>query len=202
MCSGTERAPADDATDRELVTRAMCGDTPAFEALYRRYWSFRVGFLRYFPSREDLDDAYQTLFIRLFKRFIAGTAFTDEGMVQPTFFVRYLTASLRHAGQASCQARDRQRRAADAEPDHLAAPEARPETDDAAAEVERVINAMAILSPDDQNLLLLHYVDKTSRAALAGKFGLGLAAVQKRFSRALQALRAHLGLEPPPGGCR
>lgn len=199
MCSGTERAPTTDAVDRELVRRAMGGDQSAFDALYRRHWAFRRKFLCRFPSPEDLDDAYQTIFFRLFNRFIRGDGFTEAGMAAPSFFVRYLTASLKHAGQAACEARQREHRAADAEPDHLAA---RPDADDPAAEVERVVNALAILSAEDQALIVGHYLCQRSREELAAEGALSLAAVQKRFSRALQALRAHLGQEPPPGGRR
>ena len=179
--------PLDRRSDRELVELCNRGSrddaVAAFESLYRRHRDYvtRVS-LRFGADREAAVDVLQETFLYLLKKFPPS----GEGLV--------LTAQLRSllypvAKNLTLSLLRRSARLDDSEefdPDRLPAPAA---ADPAERDPARLSSAVARLSPQRREVLLLRFVDDMSLQDIADTLSIPLGTVKSRLHLAVRELR-------------
>jgi RNA polymerase sigma-70 factor (ECF subfamily) len=187
--------PSYDDRLRELCERARGGDRDAFRALYAelygpvaRYVARRVG------RREDAED----LVARVFHKLLERLPEIDGARGSVKMFVLSMTrnAVIDHI-------RTRRRAVPLDDVDGLLADEAGTPLDALVREEDlRDLRAVLLEMPDEaREMLSLRYGDGLRHGEIAEIYGLQVAAVKQRFSRALKALRekldAKVGARPP-----
>ena len=179
--------PLDRRSDRELVELCNRGSrddaVAAFESLYRRHRDYvtRVS-LRFGADRDAAVDVLQETFLYLLKKFPPS----GEGLV--------LTAQLRSllypvAKNLTLSLLRRSARLDDSEefdPDRLPAPAA---ADPAERDPARLSSAVARLSPQRREVLLLRFVDDMSLQDIADTLSIPLGTVKSRLHLAVRELR-------------
>jgi RNA polymerase sigma-70 factor, ECF subfamily len=178
--------PSHDDRLRELCERARGGDRDAFRALYSelygpvaRYVARRVG------RREDAED----LVARVFHKLLERLPEIDAARGSVKMFVLSMTrnAVIDHI-------RTRRRAVPLDDVDGLLADEAGTPLDALVREEDlRDLRAVLLEMPDEaREMLSMRYGDGLRHGEIAEIYGLQVAAVKQRFSRALKALRAKL----------
>ena len=179
--------PFDRRSDRELVEFCNRGSrddaVAAFESLYRRHRDYvtRVS-LRFGADRDAAVDVLQETFLYLLKKFPPS----GEGLV--------LTAQLRSllypvAKNLTLSLLRRSARLDDSEefdPDRLPAPAA---ADPVERDPARLSSAVARLSPERREVLLLRFVDDMSLQDIADTLSIPLGTVKSRLHLAVRELR-------------
>ena len=177
-------APVDDPlksdgrNDQELIAAINDGDAAAFEVLYYRYRDWVVNFAYRLTGDRDLAlDVLQETFLYFVKKF-------------PGF---HLTASLKTflypaVRNLSLAARRKTRRfqSGEPEPDKL---ESLPAANPRGSETDALTAALASLSEEQREVLLLRFVDELSLAEIAVALGIPLGTVKSRLHNALGTLR-------------
>ncbi len=177
----------DRRSDRELVELCNRGDrdeaVQAFETLYRRHREYvtRVA-LRFGADRDAAVDVLQETFLYLLKKFPP----TGEGLV--------LTAQLRSllypvAKNLTLSLQRQRARLDDSEefdPDRLPAPDT---ADPLERDPARLSSALARLSPERREVLLLRFVDDMSLQDIADTLSIPLGTVKSRLHLAVRELR-------------
>ncbi len=181
-------ASFDRRSDRDLVELCNRGSRDeavgAFESLYRRHRDYvtRVA-LRFGADREAAVDVLQETFLYLLKKFPP----TGEGLV--------LTAQLRSLlypvakNLTLSTLRQQHGRLDDSEefdPDRLPAPNA---ADPAERDPARLSSALARLSPERREVVLLRFVDDMSLQDIADTLSIPLGTVKSRLHLAVRELR-------------
>ncbi len=180
----SQSSPAALKPDIRALTRAVhSGDADAFSRFYDHY-SFRLYKFLLVLARGDENEARevcQAVFIKLAKR---CDVFEDERRLWAWLCVLAKNTFVDH-----CRARQRRNRfeSLDALP---AEPNGQVDSEHRLGEVLR--EALAILPPDDLELLQAAYVDKRPLCELAEEAGLTYKAVESRLGRLRQKLKEQL----------
>lgn len=159
-------------SDRDLVALLRAGDERGFAGAYARYAQRIFGFLvRLARSRAVAEDLFQHTFLRLAER---GSGLRAESELRAWLFTVARNAFHSHARTLALEARAD--RAAD------------PSVSGALLESGLVLNelevALARLTTDDRELLLLVGVEGLSQAEVAELLAVDAVTLRKRLSRA------------------
>ena len=180
----------DAGSDRQLIDQAKAGEPTACDALARRYR--RAAYLlalQMLGNRDDAMDVTQDAMLRFFSTL---NSFDAARRVQPWLFTIV-------RNQVRDLWRQRQRRPADAigESDalvgQLAAPQPSPEADLRRQELrQRVWRALATLSPDKREIIVLRDFHDLSYSDIAEVLDIPIGTVMSRLHGARRQLRARL----------
>lgn len=160
--------------DDQLLQRAAAGDPEAFEALYRRHrdWVHRLAW-RFTGNEQDALDILQETFIYLLQK-LPGFRLTAAMTTFLYPVVKHLSLNLR-----------RRRRPGTDEDILLALP------DPAAQPASRaeLAAALAVLSKEQCEVVLMRFVDDLSLDEIAQALDVPTGTVKSRLHRALDTLR-------------
>ena len=168
----------DSRTDQQLIAAIKAGDVAAFEVLYYRYRDWVVTLVYRFTGNEDLAlDVMQETFLYFLKKF-PGFRLTANLKTFLYPAVRNLTiAARRKAGRYQ---------STEAEQEQL---EQIPTAEGQANSGNDLAVALANLSEEHREVLLLRYVDGLTLAEIAEATDVPLGTVKSRLHNALEALR-------------
>lgn len=174
-------------TDVHLIRRACAGDQDAIAALYRahvqaiyRYISYRV------PEAAVADDLTAEVFLRM----VEGLpAYTLNGAPFEAWL--YRIAAARVADYYRARTRRPQTELSDTEPDRGISPERMLQNAEEHAELRA---ALRELSAEQQDILLLRFVERKSHAEVAKILGKSVTAIKSAQHRALTRLAELMGL--------
>ena len=157
----------------------------AFETLYRRHRDYvtRVA-LRFGADREAAVDVLQETFLYLLKKFPPA----GEGLVLTAQLRSLLYPVARNLTLSSLRQRARIDDAGEFDPDRLPAPAA---ADPAQRDPAPLSTALAGLSPERREVLLLRFVDDMSLQDIADTLSIPLGTVKSRLHLAVRELRAN-----------
>jgi RNA polymerase sigma-70 factor, ECF subfamily len=172
-------------SDAQLVARTCAGDTLAFDALVRRHYraAFAVA-LAHMGNRADAEDVCHDAFVRAADRL--------EDCRSPDRFIQWLCAIVRNHARNTLE-RNKVRRAASLEHDTAASP------DDSARAAElselrtRLEEALAVLTPAQREVVLLHDLDGWTHESIAESLGTSAGMSRQHLFHARKRLRALLG---------
>jgi RNA polymerase sigma-70 factor (ECF subfamily) len=182
---GSSGPAAEPRADEDLVRRAGAGDRGAFEALVARHGDALFGFARRACGPgADAEDALQDGLLAAWK---GASTFRGEASARTWLFQVVLHACRRRARRRAGEPRtheplDR----AGAVPSPASGAEARASARETGAALER---AMAALSPEAAEVLLLRDVSGLSGEETAAALGVGIAAMKSRLHRARLELK-------------
>jgi RNA polymerase sigma-70 factor (ECF subfamily) len=188
--SGPERAPAPrpSAPDPDLAAvLAAQADRSAFDTLYRRYLDRVYAYAFYqLGDHHDAEDATERTFLAAMR---ALPAFRDEGATFRAWLFRIAHNTVANAH------RSRARRRADPLPEPFDRPA--PDADPAglvarADELRTVLRAVAALSEDRRQVILLRFVDGLSSSEIGQVLDRSPGAVRVLLHRALRDLAERL----------
>ena len=177
----------DRRSDRELVELCNRGSqddaVAAFESLYRRHRDYvtRVS-LRFGADRDAAVDVLQETFLYLLKKFPPS----GEGLVLTAQLRSLLYPVAKNLTLSSLRQRARLDDSEDFDPDRLPAPGA---ADPAERDPARLSSALARLSPERREVLLLRFVDDMSLQGIADTLSIPLGTVKSRLHLAVRELR-------------
>ena len=160
--------------DEELLQRARSGDPDAFEALYRRHrdWVHRVAW-RFTGNQQDALDVLQETFIYVLKK-LPGLCLTASMTTFLYPVVKHLSLNLRRRHGVNA--------GADillASPDPAVPPAPRAE----------LAAALAGLSPEQREVILMRFVDDLALDEIAAALNVPVGTIKSRLHRALETLR-------------
>jgi RNA polymerase sigma-70 factor, ECF subfamily len=164
--------------DEELVERANEGDAAAFEALYHRHrdWVYRLAW-RFTGNQPDALDVVQETFLYLLRK-LPGLRLTASMTTFLYPVVKHLSLNRRRAeGVARDASQSLLRTTHDAE---------RPTHEPSRAELAA---ALAALSDEHREVVLMRFVDDMSLDEIAGALAIPAGTVKSRLHRALETLR-------------
>ena len=172
----------------ELMELVKRGDMDAFGALYTTYFTpiFRYLFIR-LKNRRDAEDLTQTVFM---KALAAAPRFENVGKPPLAFLYTIARNSLINFWRKKKEILPEN---FEEEVAHLAVQEISLETKLIEQEsVERAKQAIQKLSPDQQDVITLKFVNELSNKEIAELLGKTEEAVRQLQSRGLKALRKYL----------
>jgi RNA polymerase sigma-70 factor (ECF subfamily) len=178
--------PSYDDRLRELCARARAGDRDAFRALYAELYGPVAKFVaRRVGRREDAEDLVAKIFHKLLERL--PDIDSDRGSVRMFVIAMARNAVIDHV-------RTRRGDVPIDDAQALLADEAGTPLDALLREEDlRDLRAVLLELPDDtREMLALRYGDGLRHGEIAEMYGINVAAVKQRFSRALRALRERL----------
>jgi len=177
----------DRRSDRDLVELCNRGSRDeavgAFESLYRRHRDYvtRVA-LRFGADREAAVDVLQETFLYLLKKF----PHTGEGLVLTAQLRSLLYPVAKNLTLSTLRQHGRLDDSEEFDPDRLPAPNA---ADPAERDPARLSSALARLSPERREVLLLRFVDDMSLQDIADTLSIPLGTVKSRLHLAVRELR-------------
>jgi len=176
--------------DEELIERINEGDAAAFEILYLRYrdWVYRLAW-RFTGNPEDALDVLQETFTYLLKKFPPLTAAKRVGAQAALRF--QLTASMTtflYPAVKHLSFNLRRRRTTSPADEEILA--AIPDPTAPATSRPELAAALASLSPEHREVVLMRFVDDMSLDKIAGALAIPSGTVKSRLYRALEILRA------------
>ncbi len=185
----TEGVVVDDL--QALVARAQQNDVDAWEALYRRAYPGLLGYARRrLASREEADDAVSETFARAYGR-IASFEWAGAGFNAWLFgIIRNVVLEYQRRSRRGSTRVVPEVGVVDGDLLHDLL------LDEEAATVRA---ALALLSPDDQEILELRVIGGLGAEEVGAVVGKKPGAVRMAQSRALNRLRAALGSAGPDG---
>jgi RNA polymerase sigma-70 factor (ECF subfamily) len=168
----------DPRTDQQLIAAINAGDVAAFEVLYFRYRAWVVGLAYRFTGDEDLAlDVLQETFLYVLRKF-PGFRLTANLKTFLYPAVKNLTlAARRKAGRYQSTGAEQERL------------EQLPAADPPADTGNELAIALASLSEEHRETVLLRYVDGLTLAEIAEAANVPLGTVKSRLHNALEALR-------------
>ena len=171
--------PADPRSDLDLVAALTAGDAAAFDALYYRYRDrvLRLAY-RFTANHADAHDVLQETFTYVYKKF-PGFRLTASMTTFLYPVVRNLSLELIRKRRTATMT------SADALPDmlgYVAAP------DEALAQAD-LAAAMANLSPEHRQTVLLRFVDDLTMEEIAAATAVPVGTVKSRLHHAIAAMR-------------
>jgi RNA polymerase sigma-70 factor (ECF subfamily) len=177
------RNPIPVRTDQELIVAANRGDASALEGLYYRYRDWVVARAERICGRhEDALDVLQETFIYVFGKF-PGFTLTCRFKTFLYPVVRNLSLNLIRKRQRSVELGE------------ASEPEA-PKDVSLDAERQAVNEMVSALPPEQQEVVVLRFVDGFAQAEIAEALGIPLGTVKSRLHHALNRLRETLKVEP------
>ena len=177
----------DRRSDRNLVELCNVGDrdeaVQAFETLYRRHRDYvtRVS-LRFGADREAAVDVLQETFLYLLKKFPPA----GDGLVLTAQLRSLLYPVAKHLTLSSLRQQERIDDSEEFDPDRLPAPGS---ADPVERDPARLSSALARLSPERREVLLLRFVDDMSLQDIADTLSIPLGTVKSRLHLAIRELR-------------
>ena len=177
----------DRRSDRELVELCNRGSreeaVQAFETLYGRYRAYvtRVS-LRFGADREAAVDVLQETFLYLLKKFPPA----GEGLVLTAQLRSLLYPVAKHLTLSALRQRERIDDSEEFDPDRLPAPGS---DDPVERDPARLSSALARLSAEHREVLLLRFADDMSLQDIADTLSIPLGTVKSRLHLAVRALR-------------
>jgi len=189
-------SPPGDA-DAALVARARGGEEAAFEALVSRHEAIVYRTCRrILADPDDALDATQEAFLRAYR---AIARFRGDASFRTWLVGIAINACRNRLASAEAQRRRRTESlqpASDERPDAgraLADPAPGPEADALAGELRnRLLTALAAVSPEHREVLVLREIEGLEYGELARAVGVAEGTVKSRLARARAALRAAL----------
>jgi RNA polymerase sigma-70 factor (ECF subfamily) len=174
--------------DEELIERINEGDAAAFEILYLRYrdWVYRLAW-RFTGNQEDALDVLQETFTYLLKKFPAFTA-AKQVRAQPRFHLTASTTTFLYPAVKHLSLNLRRRRAGNSANEEFLA--AIPDPKTSAISRPELAAALASLSPEHREVVLMRFIDDMSLEEIAGALAIPSGTVKSRLHRALETLRA------------
>ncbi|MBI3876782.1 MAG: RNA polymerase sigma factor [Verrucomicrobia bacterium] len=170
--------PTDPRTDQALIAAINAGDAAAFDALYLRHRDWVVSLAFRFTGDRDLAlDVLQETFLYVLKKF-PGFRLTAQ-------FTTFLYPAVKNLSLA---ARRKAERLQSSEAEQ-GAMETVLVTGPVSHEGEALAAALAGLSEEHREVLLLRFVDGLSLAEIAGALDVPLGTVKSRLHNALGTLR-------------
>ena len=179
--------PLDRRSDGELVELCNRGDrddaVQAFETLYRRHRDYvtRVA-LRFGADREAAVDVLQETFLYLLKKFPPA----GEGLVLTAQLRSLLYPVAKNLTLSFLRQREHLDDSTEFDPDRLQAPGV---ADPLEHDPARLSSALARLSPERREVLLLRFVDDMSLQDIADTLSIPLGTVKSRLHLAVRDLR-------------
>ena len=169
---------SDSRSDQELIAAINDGDSNAFEALYYRYrdWVVSLAY-RFTGDRELALDVLQEAFLYFVRKF-PGFRLTAQLKTFLYPAVRNLSITARRKAERI-----------QLDEHETGIIEAAAATDPVASENESLTAALAVLSEDHREVLLLRFVDGLSLAEIAEASNIPLGTVKSRLHNALAFLR-------------
>ena len=169
---------SDSRSDQELIAAINDGDSNAFEALYYRHrdWVVSLAY-RFTGDRELALDTLQETFLYFIKKF-PGFRLTAQ-------LKTFLYPAVRNLSIAARRKTERFR----SEEDDTSTIEAAITTEPTVNQEESLAAALAVLSDDHREVLLLRFVDGLSLAEIAESLDIPLGTVKSRLHNALNTLR-------------
>ncbi len=169
---------SDRRSDQELIAAINGGDTDAFEVLYHRYrdWVVNLAY-RFTGDREMALDVLQETFLYFVKKF-PGFKLTAQLRTFLYPAVRNLSTGLRRKAERY--------RSSETE---LEAINTLVTTGPVHGEGEQLSAALAPMSEEHREVLLLRFVDGLSLAEIANTVNIPLGTVKSRLHNALEILR-------------
>ena len=179
--------PLDRRSDRDLVELCNRGSrdeaVQAFETLYRRHRDYVTGVAQRFGAdRQAAVDVLQETFIYLLKKFPPA----GEGLVLTAQLWSLLYPVAKNLSLSSLRQRARIDDSEEFDPDRLPAPGA---PDPAERDPARLSAAVARLSAERREVLLLRFVDDMSLQDIADTLSIPLGTVKSRLHLAVRELR-------------
>jgi RNA polymerase sigma-70 factor, ECF subfamily len=169
----------DSRTDQQLIAGINAGDAAAFEVLYHRYRDWVVGLACRITGSEDLAlDVLQETFLYFLKKF--------PGFRLTANLKTFLYPAVRNL---SIAARRKAGRYQSTETELLLLEQAS-DTHAAVHQTNDLAAALANLSSEHREVLLLRYVDGLALAEIARAVDVPLGTVKSRLHNALEFLRA------------
>jgi RNA polymerase sigma-70 factor, ECF subfamily len=181
-------------TDWDLANRARSGDMAAFEELVRRYQTPVIHFCRRMvASQQDAEDIAQEVFIRMYRhlgRMERKAKFSTFlfGIARNTTlnFIR----DGKRRGRGATEPLDSEDRSGHVIDDAAR----RPDREAGLHELEELLDrAMAMLSPEHREVLVLREINGLDYSAIARVVRRRKGTVKSRIARAREQLRAHIG---------
>lgn len=172
--------------ERQLIARAGRGDKNAVSALYQGYAN---AIFRYISYRVESDMIAEDLTAEVFLRMVQGLSrYQDTGAPFGAWLYRIA------ATQLADHHRAKKRRSAEPLSDNQPSDDTDPFGKTAKAqEKAQLRSALASLPQDDQNLLVLRFMEGLPHAEVATILGKSDAAIRVMQHRALKALAKALG---------
>jgi len=169
---------SDPRSDQEIIAAINDGDADAFEVLYYRYRDWVVGLaFRFIGDRDLALDVLQETFLYFVRKF--------PGFTLRAQFKTFLYPAIRNLSIAA--RRKAQRFQSDA--DEMETMDALVASESIASQDEPLTAALALLSGDHREVLLLRFVDGLSLAEIAEAINIPLGTVKSRLHNALDCLR-------------
>jgi RNA polymerase sigma-70 factor, ECF subfamily len=169
----------DAASDQQLIAALNTGDADAFEPLYRRYRDWVVALAHRFTGDESLAlDVMQETFLYLLKKF-PGFRLTAQ-------MKTFLYPAVKNLSIAARRKTNRVQ-STESEQQHLAQ---LPAAEIALTNSAELSAALANLSEEHREVLLLRFVDDLSLAEIAEAVAIPLGTVKSRLHHALETLRS------------
>lgn len=169
----------DPPSDQQLIAALNAGDADAFEPLYLRYRDWVVALAHRFTGDESLAlDVMQETFLYLLKKF------PDFRLTAQ--FKTFLYPAVKNLSIAARRKTSRVQ-STEAEQLHLAQ---LPAAEIAFTNSAELSAALANLSEDHREVLLLRFVDDLSLAEIAEAISVPLGTVKSRLHHALETLRS------------
>lgn len=164
-------------SDLELIEQINKGDSEAFETLYYRYrdWTYNLA-RRFTGNRQDALDVLQETFIYLLGKFpnftlkASMTTFLYPVVKHLSLNIYRKNSRLRIDGDSLFEI---------AAPEPAESPQCRSE----------LAAALRILPQEQQEVLLMRFVDEMSLQEIAEALNIALGTVKSRLHRALETLR-------------
>ena len=177
-------APVDDPlksnsrSDQELIAAINDGDSDAFEALYYRYrdWVVSLAY-RFTGDRELALDVLQETFLYFVKKF--------PGFRLTAHLKTFLYPAVRNLSIAA----RRKAKRFQSDENETGTIEAATTTVPVVSQDESLVAALAVLSDEHREVLLLRFVDGLSLAEIAKALNIPLGTVKSRLHNALAFLR-------------
>jgi len=176
--------------DEELIQRMNEGDAAAFEILYLRYrdWVYRLAW-RFTGNQEDALDILQETFAYLLKKFPALTpAKRDRAQTEPGFRLTASITTFLYPAVKHLSLNLRRRCSGSPVDDEILA--AIPDPGSSTTSRPELAAAMASLSPEHREVVLMRFVDDMSLDEIAAAIAIPSGTVKSRLYRALEILRA------------
>jgi len=169
---------SDSRSDQELIAAINDGDSNAFEALYYRYRDWIVSLAYRFTGDRDLAlDTLQETFLYFIKKF-PGFRLTAQ-------LKTFLYPAVRNLSIAARRKSERFR----SDENDTPTIETAITTEPMVNQEESLTAALAVLSDDHREVLLLRFVDGLSLAEIAESLDIPLGTVKSRLHNALNTLR-------------
>ena len=173
--------------DEVLIRRVAGGDDRALEGLYDRYAGLVYGTgTRYLGERGAAEDLVQDVFLSIWRN--AGTY--DPSRASFSTWIYRITRN-----RATDLIRRRKSRVRTVD----AGPSAEPETPDPSGSLSRgfdVAAALARLTPNHREVLVLAYFEGLSQREISARTGIPLGTVKSRTTAAMRALRDTMSSQP------